>query len=86
MSREGLVKTKRDPDDRRLVNVTLTSKGRELMSKATPVVEEIIAQVMSSISEDNVAILEEPLRIIRQNTQYGLEGFANHSQLPAKKL
>jgi DNA-binding MarR family transcriptional regulator len=80
MSRDGLVKTERNPSDRRLVNVTITGKGRELLNKAAPVVREIITKVMSSISEDDAAVLEKPLKILRENAHRGLEGFANHSQ------
>jgi DNA-binding MarR family transcriptional regulator len=67
MSREGLVKTERNPSNRRLVNVTITNKGRRVLNKATPIVREIIAQVMSSLSKNDVTALRKPLRILRKN-------------------
>ena len=73
MSREGLVKTERNPSDRRLVNVSITNKGREVLNQAISVVREIIAQVMTSISNDDVTALAKPLRIIRENVHPALD-------------
>ena len=80
MKQDGLVTTERNSSDKRLVNVTLTDKGREVLSRAMPVAKEIVNQVMLSIDEGDTALLEKYLRTLRQNAHYGLEGFANRPQ------
>jgi DNA-binding MarR family transcriptional regulator len=67
MKRDGLIRTERNPGDRRFVNVSLTDKGREVLMQAMPVAGEIVDQVMSSISEDDALLLEKSLRTLRQN-------------------
>jgi len=80
MKRDGLVTTERNSSDKRLVNVTLTDKGREVLSRAMPVAKEVVDQVMLSIAEGDAALLEKYLRTLRQNAHYGLEGFVNRPQ------
>jgi DNA-binding MarR family transcriptional regulator len=83
MSREGLVKTERNPSDRRLVNVTITDKGREVLLQATPVVREVIAQVMSSISENDANAMSKPITILRQNVHHDLDSkYENPDWIP----
>jgi DNA-binding MarR family transcriptional regulator len=72
MKREGLVATEHDSSDRRFVNVEMTDKGREVLSRATPVAREVVNQVMSSMTEGDAALLKEKLRILRQNAHHGL--------------
>jgi len=76
MRRDGLVTTERHSSDKRLVNITMTDKGREVLSQAMPVARKIVNQVMSSLTEDDATQLEETLRVLRQNTHYGLEHIA----------
>ena len=80
MKRDGLIRTERNPRDKRVVNASLTDKGREVLIQAMPVAREIIDQVMSSISEDDALLLEKSLRTLRQNAHDGLEYVANRSQ------
>ena len=80
MRRDGLVTTERNSSDKRLVNVTLTDKGRDVLSRAMLVATEVVNQVMLSISEDDAALLEKPLRLLRQNAHDGLEHVAKRSQ------
>jgi DNA-binding MarR family transcriptional regulator len=80
MKRDGLIRTERNPRDRRFVNVSLTDKGREVLTQAMPVAREIVDQVMSSISEDDALLLEKSLRALRQNAHQGLEYVAKRSQ------
>lgn len=80
MKQDGLVKTGRNHRDRRFVDVTLTNKGREALSQAMPVAREIVSQVMSSITEDDAALLEKWLGALRQNAHHGLEYVAKRSQ------
>ncbi len=71
MRRDGLVTTERSGSDKRLVNVILTNKGRDVLSQAMPVAREVVDQVTSSITEGDAGLLEQPLRALRQNAQHG---------------
>ena len=81
MKRDGLIRTERNPGDRRFVNVSLTDKGREVLMQAMLVAREIVDQVMSSIGEDDALLLEKSMRALRQNAHHGLEYVAKRSQL-----
>ncbi len=74
LKRDGLVRTRRSSKDRRVMTVTLTDKGRHVLSEATPVAWEIVKEVMRSFSEDDAVLLEKQLRVLRQNAHSGLEG------------
>ena len=80
LKRDGLVTAEHDNRDKRFVNVTLTDKGREVVSQSTPVARDIVKQVMLSISEGDAVLLEKSLRILRQNAHDGLEYLAKRSQ------
>jgi DNA-binding MarR family transcriptional regulator len=80
MKQEGLVTTERNSRDKRLVNIKLTDKGREVLSQAIPVAQEVVNQVMSSITESDAALLKEKLKVLRQNAHQGLEGSANQAK------
>ena len=80
MKQEGLVRAERNQRDKRLVNVSLTDKGREALSLAMPVAKEVVGRVMLSIAEGEAALLEKPLRVLRQNAHYGLGQIASRSQ------
>ena len=80
MRQEGLVGVERNTSDKRLVNVTLTDKGREVLSRAMPVAREVVDQVMLSITEGDSALLEKPLRVMRQNVHRELEYTAKRSR------
>ena len=76
MKQDGLVTAERNSSDKRVVNIKLTDKGRKVLSQAMPVAREVVNQVMSSITEGDMVLLREKLRILRQNAHYGLGGFA----------
>lgn len=76
MRLEGLIATERNTRDKRIINVTLTDKGREVLSRAMPVAKEVVEKVMLSITESDAALLEKILRALRQNAQFGLEDLA----------
>jgi len=80
MRQEGLVTVERNTNDKRHVNVTLTNNGREVLMQTMPVAREIVNQVMLSISEGDDALLEKPLRVLRQNAHDGLEDLAKRAQ------
>ena len=79
MKRDGLVTTERNSNDKRLVNIKLTNKGREAYNLAMLVAQEIVDHVMLSITEADAALFEEKLRILRQNAHHGLEHITKHS-------
>lgn len=76
MRRGGLVTTEPNSSDRRLVNITVTDRGREVLSQAMPVARKIVNNVMSSLTEADAALLEKELGVLRQNAHHGLEHFA----------
>lgn len=80
MGQDGLVTTERNSSNRRLVNITLTDKGRETINRAMPVAKEVVDQVMLSIDEGDAALLEKHLRTLWENADDGLENIAKCSQ------
>lgn len=80
LKRDRLVTARRGSRDKRFVNVMLTDKGREVVSKAIPVARDIVDQVMLSISEGDAVLLEKLLRVLRQNAHDSLEHLAKRSQ------
>ena len=81
MKQDGLVTAERNSSDKRLVNVNLTNKGRNILHEAMPVAKEVVDQVMLSITEGDAVLLEKLLRILRQNAHHGLEHAARLPQL-----
>ena len=79
MKRDGLVTTERNSNDKRLVNIKLTNKGREARNQAILVAKEIVDEMMLSITEGDAALLKEKLRTLRQNAYHGLEHITKHS-------
>jgi len=80
LKRDGLVRTNRNRKDRRVMTVTLTDKGQQVLSEATPVSWEIVKEVMRSFSEDDALPLEKQLRVLRQNAHDGLRDIARRSK------
>ena len=80
MKRDGLVTAERSDRGRRFVSITLTDKGRKVLTQATPVAREIVNQAMLSITEGDAILLERLLRVLRQNAHRGLEQVAKRSQ------
>jgi len=80
MRQDGLVTAERNSSNKRLVNITLTDKGREALNRVMPVAKEIVDHVMLSIDEGDAALLEKHLRTLRQNAYDGLGNVAKHSQ------
>ena len=50
MRQDGLVVAERNSSDKRFVNIKLTDKGREVLTQAMLVAEEIVNNIMSSIT------------------------------------
>lgn len=65
MAASGLIKRRRDPDDDRIINVTLTSAGKEAASFAEKVIEQIESDIRSGFSRQEIDVLRNPLVKIR---------------------
>jgi DNA-binding MarR family transcriptional regulator len=76
MEKDGLVTSKRNSSNKRLVDIKLTKKGRETLNKAMPVAQEVVNQAMLSITKGDAALIKEKLAILRQNAHHGLKDLA----------
>jgi len=72
MEREGLLKTERDKKDKRFVKIKITDKGQLVLKEAMPPAQQVVDQLMSSITRDNALSLENVLKVIRRNAYDGL--------------
>jgi|GEM_PF-1934151 len=79
MEKAGLITYGRSRQNRRNVNVILTDKGREALDKIMPVAHKIVGRVMSSIDENDAALMEKQLKIMRQNAHSGLEAISKRT-------
>lgn len=61
METSELISRRRDPNDDRLINVTLTKKGEEAAHFAEEVITQIEAEIRSEFSKEEVEILRKPL-------------------------
>ena len=73
MKRDELVDIKHNDIDKRCVNVIMTAKGRQVLRQTQPVAREIVDKIMLSISERDTLLLENSLRVMRQNAHCCLE-------------
>jgi DNA-binding MarR family transcriptional regulator len=73
MKREGLLEAKRDEKDKRFVKIKITDKGRMVLKESIPAAQQVVNQLMSSITRDEANSLAKILRVIRQNAYDGLE-------------
>jgi len=80
MSRDGLVTAERNNANKKLVDIVLTDKGREVLNRAMPVARKVVNQVMSSIAAGDAVLLEKSLGVLMRNARYGLEELADHPQ------
>jgi DNA-binding MarR family transcriptional regulator len=65
MVKAGLVKRVRDRHDRRVVNVSLTSKGENAVGPATPAGWELIQKILSPLSYENKQALADMLETVK---------------------
>ena len=73
LTKDGLVYTEPHDSDKRMTNVILTDKGREMLNKARPVAQELIDQIMSSFTEADAKKLSQILKVMRGNAYRRLE-------------
>jgi DNA-binding MarR family transcriptional regulator len=65
MVKAGLVKRTRDRTDRRVVNVTLTDKGKKAVEPATPASWEFIQKLLSPLSDKDKHALASLLETVK---------------------
>ena len=68
MVKAGLVRRVRDRRDRRVVNVSMTSKGENALKLATPAGWEFIQKIVSPLSSEDRRTFERLLEILRYET------------------
>jgi DNA-binding MarR family transcriptional regulator len=73
MVKAGLVKRTRDRRDRRVVNVTLTSKGENALKPATPAGWEFIQKILSPLSSKD----KQTLASLLEGIKCELRGYLN---------
>jgi DNA-binding MarR family transcriptional regulator len=69
MKEEDLVTTEWSQTDKRVNNVVLTDKGREVYEKAKPVGRKIIRELMRGFTKNDALDLEKPLFKIKENIE-----------------
>ncbi|MDD5591288.1 MAG: MarR family winged helix-turn-helix transcriptional regulator [Dehalococcoidales bacterium] len=68
MQRDGLIRRVRSSRDRREVRLVLTSKGREIIEKATELGWRLIQDILGEIPEEDLRALIDRLEEIRGRT------------------
>ncbi|HEX6969175.1 MAG TPA: MarR family winged helix-turn-helix transcriptional regulator [Micromonosporaceae bacterium] len=69
MERRGLLRRSGDPDDRRLVRLSLTDTGRQLMVELFPRFNAEESYIVSRLSRNRLAELTEGLRTIVEHLE-----------------
>ena len=77
MKQEGLLETKRDEKDKRVVKVKITDKGLSVLKNSMAPAQHVVDQLMSSVTQDDAHSLAKVLNIIRQNAYNGLESLTD---------
>lgn len=49
---QGLIEKRENPDDRRLLDMRLTDKGRELIARIVPIADAYQAEILRKLGED----------------------------------
>ncbi|HEY40874.1 MAG TPA: MarR family transcriptional regulator [Dehalococcoidia bacterium] len=61
-----MVERQPDANDRRIINITLTSKGKTLLKKHRRMIEDAIKKSLASLTDEELAELSTSLRKLRQ--------------------
>ncbi len=67
LERGGLVKRKRDSEDRRIIRAFFTAKGRKLYSKATPSYDRFLKGAFGDMSDAELNRLQKSLVGLQKN-------------------
>lgn len=73
MVRAGLVKRVANSTDRRKVNVVLTDHGAKLKDSLMPVADEFLNELRAGLTDREVDMLLQMLRVIQENATKDLE-------------
>jgi MarR family 2-MHQ and catechol resistance regulon transcriptional repressor len=65
---DGCVKRSRSDEDRRIVNIKITEKGKKFLFEARKVMEKNIKENLSNLDENEIKILNESLENIKKIT------------------
>lgn len=65
MEASGLIERERDKNDDRIINVRLTSKGKEAADFAANVMKQVENDICSELTQKEIDILRNPLERIR---------------------
>lgn len=84
LKRDKLVITKRDTDDKRVINIVMTDKGQKLLNETLPLARDVADRVMSSINEDNAIELGKLISVLRQNARNNLAQLSKEKQANSK--
>jgi DNA-binding MarR family transcriptional regulator len=67
MVKKGLVRRETDPEDRRVVLAWLTDEGRDLIQQLLPVMEELLEDATTGISEKELEVTRNTLTTFQKN-------------------
>jgi len=73
LKKDGLVTTGRSETDKRSVHIFITDEGRIVLNQSMTAAQEIISQVMSSVSEADAVKFSQILDVLWDNTSSGIE-------------
>lgn len=71
MARDGLVARMTDPKDRRVLRINLTKTGRQVRDPVLKVVDRVLTDVFTGITEDDISQTKNLLRHILANAYEG---------------
>lgn len=74
MELKGLVRRKKNSEDRRKINVYLTAQGRALKAELIPLAKQVVEEAISGFSEREQAAFLEYLNAIQANLIERIEG------------
>lgn len=67
MVKKGLVHRETDPEDRRAVLAWLTAEGRDLIRRLLPVMEKLLKEATTGISEEELEVTRNTLTTFQKN-------------------
>lgn len=67
MVKKGLVHRETDPEDRRVVLAWLTDEGRDLIQQLLPVLEKLLREATTGISERDLEVTRKTLTTFQTN-------------------
>ena len=76
LEKKVMICKSRQETDQRIVNLTLTEKGRLLMQKAPEPVRGLLPEALSQMKSDDLMLLGESMNILLQSIQQVDEEFA----------